>query len=80
MKILFAMTPQYTYDSNGNPVGVFIPINDWNQITSKYSDIEDLSQWERQVVDQRLNFIKEHPDQLISIEDFIAELDKDDEV
>lgn len=72
------MTPQYTYD--GNPIGVFIPINDWNQITEKYSGIEDLPQWEQKVIDMRLKFIKDHPDQLIPIDDFIAELDKDDEV
>ena len=40
------MTPQYTYDSNGNPIGVFIPINGWNSITERYSDIEDvLDEW-----------------------------------
>jgi len=73
------MTPQYTYDNNGEPVGVFIPIGDWNKITEKYSDIEDVPQWEKDLIEQRLDFIKRHPDQLISIEDFIAELDNDDE-
>jgi len=72
------MTPQYTYDSNGNPIGVFIPIKDWNTITERYSDIEDVPQWEKNLIDQRLDFIKKHPDQLISVEDFIAELDTDD--
>ncbi len=74
------MVPQYNYDSNGNPIGVFIPIADWNNITEKYSDIEDVPEWEKNLIDQRLDFIKKHPDQLIPIEDFLAELDKDDEV
>jgi hypothetical protein len=74
------MTPQYTYDSNGNPIGVFIPINDWNNITEKYSDIEDVPEWEKNLIDQRLEFIKKHPDQLVHIEDFMAELDTDDEI
>jgi hypothetical protein len=74
------MTPQYTYDSNGNPIGVFIPINDWNRITEKYSDIEDIPEWEKNLIDQRLDFIKKHPDQLIPITDFLVELDKDDEI
>lgn len=26
---------QYTYDAKGNPVGVFIPINEWTKITAK---------------------------------------------
>ncbi len=74
------MTPQHTYDSNGNPIGVFIPIKDWNSITEKYSGIEDVPPWGKNLIDQRLDFIKDHPDQLISIDEFIAELDRDDEV
>lgn len=73
------MPAQYTYDANGNPVGVFIPINDWNSITEKYSDIEDIPEWEKNLIDQRLEYIKNHRDQLIPIEDFIAELDKRDD-
>ena len=26
------MTPQFTYDNKGNAVGVFLPIEDWNQL------------------------------------------------
>ena len=29
------MTLQYTYDAKGKPVGVFVPINEWEQITAK---------------------------------------------
>lgn len=28
------MSFQYTYDSKGKPVGVFVPINEWEKITS----------------------------------------------
>ena len=73
------MKPQVIQDSNGKATGVFIPINDWNHITERYSDIEDVPQWEKNLIDQRLDFIKKHPEQLIPIEDFIAELDRDDE-
>jgi hypothetical protein len=37
-------------------------------------------EWERSLIDQRLDFIKKHPDQLIPIDDFITELDKKDHV
>lgn len=74
------MVAQYTYDSNGNPIGVFIPINDWNHITEKHSDIEDVPEWEKNLIDQRLDFIKNHSDQLIPIDEFISELDKDGEI
>ncbi len=29
------MSFQYTYDTKGKPVGVFVPINEWEQITSE---------------------------------------------
>jgi hypothetical protein len=29
------MTLQYTYDAKGKPVGVFVPINEWDQITTE---------------------------------------------
>ena len=66
------MTPQYTYDSNGSPIGVFIPINDWNKITERYSEIEDVPEWEKQLIDQRLEFIEKYSDGLIPMEDFIS--------
>ena len=44
----------------------------------KCSDNEEIPQWEKDLIDQRLDFIRNHPDQLIPIDDFISELDKDD--
>jgi Putative addiction module component len=73
------MAAQYTYDASGEPIGVFIPIHEWNRISEKYPEIVDVPQWEKKVIDQRLDFIKNHPDALIPIEDFFAELDKNDE-
>ncbi len=29
------MSFQYTYDANGKPVGVFVPITEWNKITGE---------------------------------------------
>ncbi len=29
------MSFQYTYDAKGNPVGVFVPITEWNKITGE---------------------------------------------
>lgn len=73
------MAPQHTYDSNRNPIGVFIPINDWNILTERYSNIELIPKWEKIWIDQRLDFIQKHPNQLVPIEEFTAELDADDE-
>ena len=29
------MSFQYTYDAKGKPIGVFVPINEWEKITIK---------------------------------------------
>lgn len=29
------MSFQYTYDANGKPVGVFIPIHEWEELTAE---------------------------------------------
>lgn len=34
------MAFQYTYDANGKPVGVFIPINEWEEISSELRKIK----------------------------------------
>lgn len=29
------MSFQYTYDANGKPIGVFVPINEWEKLTDE---------------------------------------------
>lgn len=36
------MQPQYTYDKAGNKVGVFLPIEEWLQITNLYPEVLDI--------------------------------------
>jgi hypothetical protein len=74
------MTPQYTYDNNGNPVGVFIPIKDWNNLTEKHVGIEELAQWEKDLIDQRLGYARQHPDTFIPVAHFMTQLDEQDEL
>ena len=37
------ITPQYTYDNTGNKIGVFLAIEDWDQL-KKIPGVEELSQ------------------------------------
>jgi hypothetical protein len=74
------MPLQYIQDYNGVTTAVVVPIAEWNRITEKYNDLEDLPQWQKNIIDQRLDFVKNHPDQLIALDDFIKELDRDDAV
>lgn len=34
------MSFQYTYDGNGKPVGVFVPINEWEKLTGELEKIK----------------------------------------
>lgn len=72
------MKLQYLQDNNGNTTAVVVPIEAWNRFTEKYNDLEELPEWQQKIIDQRLDFVKNHPDQLVPLEDFIKELDTDD--
>ena len=43
------INPQYTFDNMGNPIGVFLPIEDWNTITQELQ--LDLPQWQKDMID-----------------------------
>jgi len=59
---------QILKDKDGVSMGVFIPINDWEQVKRNYPDVEeitgDLPQWEKDFIDARLEIAKEHPERL----------------
>lgn len=74
------MPLQFIHDYNGVTTGVIIPIEEWNRITEKYTDLEELPTWQKDLIDKRLDFVKNHPNQLIPITDFIKELDRDDSI
>lgn len=72
------MNLQYLQDNNGNTTAVVVPIEEWNRFTEKYNDLEELPQWQKNIIDQRLETIKNHPDELVPLEDFMKELDTDE--
>lgn len=74
------MEAQVIQDHNGKPTGVFIPIKDWENIKKKYPDIdkdrEELPQWQRDILDLRLNDLN-NPDKVKSIENLFEVLDQE---
>jgi hypothetical protein len=70
------MNPQFTYDNNGNAVGVFLPIDDWNELKKNIPQ-EELPQWQKDILDERLLLIKQAPDSVIALEDFIEEMESE---
>ncbi len=71
------MSLQYLQDNNGNTTAVVVPIEEWNRFTEKYKDLEELPQWQKNIIDQRLDLIKNHPEELVPLDDFMKELDTD---
>ncbi|HEX8357361.1 MAG TPA: addiction module protein [Segetibacter sp.] len=71
------MTPQFTYDNKGNAVGVFLPIEDWNQLKNNLPNDEELPQWQRDILDKRMMLIQQDPGNVVPLENFIAEMEKE---
>ena len=71
------MMPQFTYDTNGNAVGVFLPIEDWNRIQDKLPFENEMPQWQMDILDHRMPLITQNPDSMMPLEDSIAEMEKE---
>ena len=65
------MNLQYITDNQGNPIGVYIPILDWNLLTKKYEKLEEnfneIPNWHKEIVNKR---IEENKNNLINTLDF----------
>jgi len=57
------MTLQFIHDNKGNTTGVFLPIEEWQNLKTKYTELQkeeaenliELAPWQKQVIDERLN-------------------------
>jgi hypothetical protein len=68
------MNVQYISDSVGNTTGVFIPIDEWNELKDKYKDIEDetnggVPEWQKSLVRKEIEDIENGTTQLLNWED-----------
>ena len=55
---MYTINLQYLQYNNGNTTAVVVPIEDWNKFTEKYNELKELPQWQKNVIDQRLDFAK----------------------
>lgn len=62
------MNLQYIRDSNGNATGVFIPIEEWQSIKEKYTDLQEeetqnfeIPDLHKKILDERLQNYRENP-------------------
>ena len=74
------MKPQIIQDHIGLPLGVFIPMKDWEVIKSQYPDIEEISndipEWQKEIINERLEIIAKNPERIKPIQGLFDALDK----
>ena len=72
------MNVQYISDNLGNKIAVVVAIEDWTLIKNNYPDIEnhedELPQWQKDLIDDRLETIAKKPELLKPIEGLFKEL------
>ena len=63
------MNLQYISDNKGKTTGVFIPIQDWEELKSKYGQLKqeenemfEIPEWHKEIVLKRLEDYKQNPD------------------
>jgi hypothetical protein len=56
-------SPQYTYDKDGKPIGLFISIDEWNELSKELQ--AELPQWQKEALDIELKAIEKNPESLL---------------
>ena len=69
-----SINPQYTYDNLGNPIGVFIPIEEWNHLAEELH--LEIPGWQKDLIEIRLAEYKNNPGNMIDWDKAYEELKK----
>lgn len=56
-----------------------MPIEEWNKITEKYSGLEELHLWQKNIIDQRLELYNKNPERVVPVERFFEQMDMDED-
>jgi len=78
------MTLQFIHDNRGNTTGVFIPIEEWQTLKIKYTDLQkeevtnllELATWQKQILDERLTDYFESPKNVSDFSKTIEDIEK----
>ncbi len=75
------MNLQYISDSKGQTTGVFIPINEWNDLKNKYKNIEqediDIPEWHKDLVLKRLEDYKQNFGSAMDFDSAMDDIEKE---
>lgn len=72
-----SINPQFTYDKTGHPVGVFLPIEEWNQVSEAlHLEIPD---WQKKLLDNRLAQYHKNTDDTLDWDEIALKMKQEDE-
>ena len=77
------MTPQFIHDNRGDTTGVFIPIEEWQSLKTKYADLQkeeaqnvvELALQQKEIIDNRLNDYYKNPEDLADFDRTIDDIE-----
>ena len=77
------MNLQFIQDNQGNTTGVFIPIDEWQSLKSKYNELEkeeiaqamELTSWQKEILDQRIAYYTTNPTDVLDFNKTIHDLE-----
>lgn len=78
------MSLQFIHDNQGNTTGVYIPIEEWQALKVKYSDLQDeeaenssqLASWQKNILNERLEDYYKNPNDVVDFDATIANIRK----
>ena len=75
------MNLQFISDSKGQTTGVFIPINEWNELKIKYKGLDqdelEIPSWHLDIVMERIADYEKNPDQTLDFEKTMDEIENE---
>lgn len=79
-----AMTLQFIHDNKGNTTGVFLPIEEWQKLKTKYTELQkeeaenmvELAPWQKQILDERLSDYYKNPSDVADFDKTLDAIEK----
>ena len=79
------MALQFIHDNKGNTTGVFIPIEEWQLLKTKYAELQkeeaknpvELAPWQKNVIEDRLSDYYKNTGEVSDFDKTIDDIEKD---
>ena len=74
------MSLQFISNSEGETTGVFIPINEWNDLKTKYKGIEEdelsIPDWHKAIIDEQKQLYLNDPSKFLDFDSAMDDIEK----